>query len=169
MKTAVRVIFFVILLSAFSFTREAEDFTDAIHAYLQQRVEAEKINGGIVVGIVDENGSSIISYGKLDNGTDQEVNGDTVFGLHSTTGTFTRLLLQDMIERGEMKLDDPAAKYLPKSVKMPTYNGKEITLRHLAKETPGFHKFSEGLTLNAGIIMLILPSRKWMPSCPAIN
>ena len=137
MITTVRVICFTLLLSAFSFHAAAEDFTDAIHAYLQQRVEAEKINFGIVVGIVDENGSSIVSYGKLDNGTDQEVNGDTLFGICSMTSTFTGLLLQDMVERGEMKLDDPVAKYLPESVKMPTRNGKEITLRHLVTETSG--------------------------------
>ncbi|MGA2279302.1 MAG: serine hydrolase [Verrucomicrobiota bacterium] len=86
---------------------------------------------------MDEHGSSIVSFGKLDNGTDREANGDTLFNVHSATGTFTHLLLLDMVERGEMKLDDPVAGYLPKSVKMPTYHGKEITLRHLVKETSG--------------------------------
>jgi len=142
MTTAIRVLCFMILLSASSFRAAAEDFTNVIHAYLQQRIEAEKINGCIVVGIVDEHGSSIVSYGKLDNGTDQEANGDTVFAIYSATGTFTWLLLQDMVERGEMKLDDPVAKYLPKSVTMPTHNGKEITLRHLAKETSGLPDFT---------------------------
>jgi CubicO group peptidase (beta-lactamase class C family) len=137
MIPAVRVICFTLLLSASPFRAAAEDFTNAIHAYLQQCVEAEKINVGIVVGIVDEHGSRIVSYGKLDNGTDQEVNGDTVFEIRSMTGTFTGLLLQDMIERGEMKLDDPVAKYLPNSVRMPIHNGKEITLRHLVAETSG--------------------------------
>ena len=137
MIPALRVICFTILLSAFSFCAAAEDFTNAIHAYLQQYVEAEKINVGVVVGIVDEHGSRIVSCGKTDNGTDQEVNGDTVFEIRSMTSTFTGLLLQDMIERGEMKLDDPVAKYLPKSVRMPTRNGKEITLRHLVAETSG--------------------------------
>ena len=121
----------------FSFRAAAEDFTNAIHAYLQKYIEAEKINAGIVIGLVDEHGSSIVSCGKLDNGTDREVNGDTLFEIRSMTGTFTGLLLQDMIERGEMKLDDPVAKYLPKSVKMPSRNGKEITLRHLVTETSG--------------------------------
>src|SRR5207253_883000 len=37
----------------------------------------------------------------------------------------------------EMKLNDPVAKYLPKSVKMPTRNGKEITLLQLATHTSG--------------------------------
>src|SRR6476659_5938268 len=118
-RSVVRIIGFAILLSLLSFRASAEDFTDAIHAYLQQTVSAVTPNGCIVVGIVDEHGSRIVSYGKLDNGTDQEANGDTVFAVHSATGTFTRFLLQDMVERGEMKLDDPVAKYLPKSVKVP--------------------------------------------------
>ena len=145
MITAVRIICFTILLSVFSFRAAAEDFTNAIHAFLQHRAEIEKKPGGIVVGIVDEHGSSIISYGKLDGGTDQEVNGDTVFALHSGTCTFTALLLQDMIARGEMNLDDPVAKYLPKSVKMPSHNGKEITLRHLVTETSSLPNFGDKL------------------------
>jgi CubicO group peptidase (beta-lactamase class C family)/GH35 family endo-1,4-beta-xylanase len=137
MITVVRVICLTILLSAFSFRAAAEDITNAIHAYLQQYVEAEKINAGIVVGIVDEHGSRIVSCGKMDDGTDREVNGDTLFQIGSITKTFTGLLLQDTVERGEMKLDDPVAKYLPKSVKMPTHNGKQITLLQLATHTSG--------------------------------
>jgi CubicO group peptidase (beta-lactamase class C family) len=143
MITTVRVICFTILLSAFPFCASAEDFTDAIHTFLQQRVEMEKRDIGIVVGIVDANGSSIISCGKMDNGTDQEVNGDTLFEIGSITKTFTALLLQDMIERGQMKLDDPVAKYLPASVKMPTRNGKEITLLQLATHTSGLPKMPD--------------------------
>ena len=141
---AIRVVCFAILLAAFSFRAAAEDFTNAIRAYLQQCLEAEKANVGIAVGIVDENGSSVVSCGKLDNGTDQEVNGDTVFAIRSITVAFTGLLLQDMIERGQMKLDDPVAMYLPKSVKMPTYHGKEITLRHLVAEASGLLRPSDG-------------------------
>ena len=100
--TAARVICFTMLLAAFSSSSSAEDFTNAIHAFLQHRGESEKRPGGIVVGLVDEHGSSVIAYGKLDNGTDEEVNGETVFGLHSQTCIYTALLLVDMIERGEI-------------------------------------------------------------------
>jgi CubicO group peptidase (beta-lactamase class C family) len=137
MVHATRVICFTLLLTASSSLAAAEEFTEAIHAFLQQRVEVEKRDVGIVVGLVDEHGSSVISCGKLDNGTDQEVNGDTVFEIGSVTKTFTGLLLQDMVERVQMKLDDPVAKYLPESVKMPTRNGKEITLLQLATHTSG--------------------------------
>jgi serine-type D-Ala-D-Ala carboxypeptidase/endopeptidase len=137
MISAVRVICCTLFLSAFPFRASAEDFTNAIGAFLQQRVEVEKRDVGIVVGIVDDHGSSVVSCGKMDNGTDQEVNGDTLFDLASITKTFTALLLQDMVERGKMKLDDPVAKYLPESVKMPARNGKEITLLQLATHTSG--------------------------------
>ena len=62
-----------------------------------------------MVGLVDERGCHIVSCGKMDDGTDRDVNGDTLFDLASVTKTFTALLLQDMVEHGEMKLDDPVA------------------------------------------------------------
>ncbi len=143
MNTVIRIICFTLLLSAFPFRAAAEDLTNAIHAFLQHRGDLEKTEGAIVVGILDEHGSSVIGYGKLDNGTDAEVNGDTMFSLYSSTCMFTALLTQDMVERGEMNLDDPAAKCLPDSVKMPTHNGKQITLRHLVTEYSGFPYLSE--------------------------
>ena len=145
MANGIRVIGLGIALASFSFHAEAEDFTNAIHAYLQHRAEVEGKPGGIVIGLANEQGNTIISYGKLDEATDKEVNGDSVFALHSGTGWFTALLLQDMIDRGEMKLDDPVSKYLPGSVKMPSYQGKEITLRHLVTETSGLPDFLDKL------------------------
>lgn len=136
-KKNVRLICFALGFYLLQFPVAAEDFTNAIHSYLKHCIETDKINCGIVVGIVDEHGSCIVSYGKMDDSTDMEVNGDTLFEIGSVTKTFTTLLLQDMIERGEMKLDDPVAKYLPKSIKMPIYGGKEITLLHLATHTSG--------------------------------
>jgi serine-type D-Ala-D-Ala carboxypeptidase/endopeptidase len=145
MITAVRATCFTIVFSTFSFGASAEDFTNAIRAFLQQRIEVEKRSVSIVVGIVDEHENRVVSYGKMDNGTDQEVNGDTLFDIASITKPFTGLLLQDMIERGEMKLDDPVQKYLPASVKMPTRNGKEITLLHLVTHTSGLPHFAANL------------------------
>src|SRR5688572_3644637 len=113
------------LFSMFSMRVNGEEFNDAIRAYLQNCIEPATAKIGFVVGIVNENGARLVSYGKLDNGTDQEVNGDTVFEIGSDTKTFTALLLQDMVDRGEMKLDDPVAHYLPEAVTMPIRNGKE--------------------------------------------
>ena len=143
MITIAQFIGFTILVSAFSFPAGAADLTNAVRVFLQQHVEG--INVGIVIGIVDERGSRVVSCGKLDNGTDEQVNGDTVFEIGSVGKTFTALLLQDMIERGEMKLDAPVAKYLPRSVRMPTRNGKEITLHHLATHCSGLPGIPDNL------------------------
>ena len=130
-------VWFGLILCSVSFRVSGEEFTNAIRAFLKQRVEVEKRDVGVVVGIVDEHGSRVISCGKLDNGTDQEVTGDTLFEIGSITKTFTALLLQDMIERGQMSLEEPVGKYLPQSVKMPSRNGKQITLLHLVTHTSG--------------------------------
>lgn len=91
----------------------------------------------MVIGVIDEHGSQVFAAGKLDNGTDQEVNGDTLFEIGSITKTFTVLLLEDMVNRSEMKLDDPVEKYLPESVKVPSRGGKKITLLNLAAQDSG--------------------------------
>src|SRR5207248_6095939 len=108
-------------------------------------------DAGMVIGLVDERGSRVLAGGKLDNGTRQEVNGDTVFEIGSVTKTFTPLLLVDMVERGEVKLDDPIAKYLPESVKVPARNGKEITLLDLVTHTAGLPRDPDNLTPTRGL------------------
>jgi serine-type D-Ala-D-Ala carboxypeptidase/endopeptidase len=114
-----------------------DGFTDdpAIKTFLHDNFEGKNV--GMVIGLVDEKGSRTFGAGKLDNGTDQEVNGDTVFEIGSVTKTFTTLLLQDMVQRGDMKLEEPVGKYLPATVKMPTRSDKEITLLDLATHSSG--------------------------------
>src|SRR6266478_667761 len=76
-----------------SFTNESE-----IKAFLHDNFDGKSF--GMVVGLVDEHGGKVFNAGKLDNNTDREVNGDTVFEIGSITKSFTTLLLQDMVERG---------------------------------------------------------------------
>jgi serine-type D-Ala-D-Ala carboxypeptidase/endopeptidase len=60
-----------------------------------------------------------------------------VFEIGSITKVLTALLLTDMVARGEVAFGDPVAKYLPKSVRVPGYNGTPITLVDLASYTSG--------------------------------
>src|SRR3954471_8304968 len=108
---------------------------EGIQQFLHRSFDGK--NSGMVIGVVDEHGSQVFAVGKLDNGTDQEVNGDTLFEIGSITKTLTVLLLEDMAHRGEMKLDDPVENYLPKSVKVPSHGGKKITLQNLAAQDSG--------------------------------
>jgi CubicO group peptidase (beta-lactamase class C family) len=67
---------------------------------LVQRVDSDRKNIGIVLGVLDENGRHVITHGK--SGTDRALDGSTVFEIGSISKTFTGLLLADMIERGEV-------------------------------------------------------------------
>ncbi|HLK18934.1 MAG TPA: serine hydrolase [Bryobacteraceae bacterium] len=108
-----------------------------IRAMLENRIDVGKKAVGIVVGTIDEKGRSVIGYGRLAKDRDQKPDGDTVFEIGSITKVFTSLILADMVERGEVKLDDPIAKYLPASVTVPSRNGKQITLLDISMQISG--------------------------------
>src|ERR1051325_10969913 len=78
-----------------------------IRRILIDRVDTQRQTLGIVVGVIDSKGQRIISYGALNQNDARQVNGDTVFEIGSITKVFTSLLLADMVQRGEVALDDP--------------------------------------------------------------
>ena len=116
-----------------------------IHQILVDRVDSYKKSVGIVVGIIGPQGSKIYSYGRLAADSKAVPDGDTVFEIGSVTKVFTSLLLADMVQRGEVKLDDPASKYLPASVKMPERNGRKIALIDLATHTSGLPRLPSNI------------------------
>jgi serine-type D-Ala-D-Ala carboxypeptidase/endopeptidase len=112
--------------------------TDAeIRQILVDRIDVQQQSIGIVVGVIGPEGRRVIAYGHLDKGDPRPLNGDTIFEIGSMTKVFTSLLLADMVQRGEVALDDPVAKYLPAGVKMPERNGRQITLVDLSTHTSG--------------------------------
>jgi serine-type D-Ala-D-Ala carboxypeptidase/endopeptidase len=114
-------------------------FSTAEHEAVETFLEKDftSANAAMVIGLVDENGSRIYGAGTLDNGTENKVDGDSVFFIGSVSKTFTALLLLEMAQRGEVNLDDPLAKYLPETVDVPVFDGKKISLLHLATNTAG--------------------------------
>jgi CubicO group peptidase (beta-lactamase class C family) len=108
-----------------------------IKSVLQTCVDKQHRAPGIVVGVVDKGGTKIIAYGRKERGKPEPVDGDTLFEIGSITKVFTTLLLQDMVDHNEVKLDDSLARFLPHTVKTPTRDGREITLVDLATHTSG--------------------------------
>ncbi len=108
----------------------------AVQAILNEQVTAKK-TAGIVVGLLDADGSHrVLSAGKADN-RGLVLDGNTVFEIGSITKTFTASLLADMVARDEVRLSDRVQQYLPASVTMPARNGREITLLDLATVNSG--------------------------------
>ena len=89
-----------------------------IRKILADRIGAEDLGVGIVVGVIDSNGRRVVGYGSLAKNDRRHLDGDTVFEIGSMTKVFTSLLLMDMTRRGEVALTDPVSKYLPAGVKV---------------------------------------------------
>jgi CubicO group peptidase (beta-lactamase class C family) len=97
----------------------------------------------LVVGLVEQGGSRVIAHGHARRGNDELVTGDSVFEVGSVTKVFTSLLLADMVDKGEVKLHDPIALYVPKSVKSP--RARDITLLHLSRHTSGLPSWPDNM------------------------
>jgi serine-type D-Ala-D-Ala carboxypeptidase/endopeptidase len=111
--------------------------TDEIREILVRRVDHQKQAVGIVAGIIEPNGRRVVAYGHLAKGDPCTVDGDTIFEIGSVSKVFTSLLLADMVNRNQVTLDDPVAKYLPDDVTLPARSGKVITLLELSTHSSG--------------------------------
>ena len=107
-----------------------------IRGILADRIDKYRQSVGIVVGLIEPQGGRVIAYGKLDQADGRPLNGDTVYEIASITKLFTSLALAEMVQRGDVKLTDPVAKYLT-WIKVPERDGHQITLEDLATHTSG--------------------------------
>jgi CubicO group peptidase (beta-lactamase class C family) len=118
---------------------------DEIRKILSERIDRDHRAVGLVVGVIDGKGRRVISYGSLAKDDKRPLNGDTIFEIGSVTKVFTSLILMDMVQKGEVALTDPVAKYLPERVKVPERNGKKITLADLSTQTSGLARMPNNL------------------------
>lgn len=99
----------------------------------------------IAIGIIDKDGPQYYLFGTKTVGG-QPVNEHTIYEIGSISKTFTGILLAQMVQNGQMKTDDPAQKYLPAAVTLPTRNGQQITLGHLSDHTSALARMPTNFT-----------------------
>ena len=114
--------------------------TDAeISALIAER-NAPREGQGIVVGVLGPEGRRIVAGG---TGAGAAVDGTSLYEIGSITKVFTALILADMVNKGEVSLDDPAAKFLPAGHRMPERGGRQITLRDLSTHRSGLPRMAD--------------------------
>src|SRR5690554_3319733 len=98
-------------------------------------------------------------YGFADVATDRRVDEDTIYHWASITKTLTAVAAMQLVERGQLSLDESVADYLPeiKSVHNPFGPMDEITVGHLITHSSGFR----GSTFPWG------SGKAWYPHEPA--
>jgi serine-type D-Ala-D-Ala carboxypeptidase/endopeptidase len=115
-----------------------------IRALLAKRMEHNGV--GVVVGVIEPAGRRVVAYGRSGAADGRPLDGDTIFQIGSVSKSFVALVLADMVLKGEVKLDDPAAKYLPAGVKMPQ-RGRPITLVDLSLHMSGLPRMPTNFDL----------------------
>jgi CubicO group peptidase (beta-lactamase class C family) len=86
------------------------------------------------------------AYGEADLGKGTLVDTDTVFHLASVGKQMTAVAILQLVEKGKLSLDDPAAKYLPELRGW----ADKVTIRHLLLHTGGLPDVYEALEEKGG-------------------
>jgi CubicO group peptidase (beta-lactamase class C family) len=117
-----------------------KDTVDAIAARFAARGGQPGLAYGIVAGgsLVHSGGCGVRSTGPAGDGPVPDA--DTVFRIASMTKSFTATLLMLLRDRGLLRLDDPAGRYVPEltGLSSPSADCPPISIRHLMTMTAGF-------------------------------
>lgn len=145
LKSLIIVLFLIIsFLASPALKTFAQIPMDSIKAIIEREV-ANKRSKSIIVGIVDANGRYMVSAGIKSDKDPFAPDNNTMYELGSIGKLFTTLLLAEMSLKGELNYNDPVSKYLPQYVKVPSKNGKQITLLHLSTHRSGLGRMPYNL------------------------
>lgn len=132
--------------TVFTTQAQSHEISKEVKENIKSRVDNE-VSTGIVVGIVTPEGTSYFSYGVKSNESKEPLDENSVFEIGSISKTFTGLLLAIMVEKGELKLDDPLQSLLPEGVTAPTKDGESIKLYQLSNHTSSLPRMPSNIIM----------------------
>jgi len=139
------IVYLLFIISTFSNAQENLSYSQ-IKEIIKTAIDNNR-SSGIIVGILDENSNRVISYGKTSKENGNTPDRYTMYEIGSVTKVFTSLLLEDMADHGELNINDPISKFLPKNIKTPSRDGKEIKLIDLSTQTSGLPRMPDNYIL----------------------
>lgn len=138
-----KIFFTIFILTALSAAISAQD----INKILEERLRLDPLGSAFSAVVVTEQGTKFYNVGKTSKQTNAKIaDENTVYEIGSITKVFVGILLAEAVKRGEVKLDDPISKHLPKTVVTPKFNGKEITLLDLTTHRSSLPRLPENFS-----------------------
>ncbi len=99
---------------------------------------------GVSVAVIEPSGI-VMTRGFGRAGTERQVDADTLFRIGSISKTFTWIAIMQLVEAGELSLDDPINDHLPEALRIPADGFSEpILVRHLLTHSAGFEDSALG-------------------------
>jgi CubicO group peptidase (beta-lactamase class C family) len=132
---AVAAVAALTLAAAWPASAQSLPTDSAIREIIRTRVDSGR-SRAIAVGVFENGKRRFISYGSAGPGR-APLDEHTIFEIGSISKTFTGLLLAEAVTREEVRLDEPVAQLLPKGTKVPSRDGREITLLELSTHRSG--------------------------------
>ncbi|HEX8248743.1 MAG TPA: serine hydrolase domain-containing protein [Pyrinomonadaceae bacterium] len=137
--------FFLIFFSLFSNTMNAQTdrFSEnykIFKAFYEKELKEAAVVGSSFVFLKDNKIIAQEFYGAANLEKKQKTDANTIYHWASNTKPFTGIAIMQLRDRGLLKLDDAAIKYLPEleAVHNPFGAMNEITIRHLLNHSAGF-------------------------------
>ncbi len=111
-------------------------------ADIERQMAEDGITGAAIALVDDQQVVWARGFGYADAAKQVLATKDTLFGIGSTSKTFTAAMIMQLVEQGLVKLDDPLTKYIPRfSIGSPlgpyTSTGGPITVRMLLLQHSG--------------------------------
>lgn len=113
---------------------------DKFKVFYERELKLNEIVGSSFVFLKDNKALAQHFYGSQNLEKNQKTDENTIYHWASNTKPFTGIAIMQLRDRGLLKLDDPAVKYLPELEKVYNPFGKmsDITIRNLMNHTAGF-------------------------------
>lgn len=113
------------------------NISEQINSYLEPLVQEQKFSGAI---LASQNGSILYSngFGKANFELTVENTTKTKFRIGSITKTFTAVSVLQLVQKGELNLEDTVSQYYPNQK-----DGDKITIHHLLTHTSGIPNYTD--------------------------
>ncbi|MGH8070164.1 MAG: serine hydrolase domain-containing protein [Candidatus Entotheonellia bacterium] len=138
--------------------------TQAIDHVLSRAVNAQDVPGVVAMAATDQGVMYEGAFGTRELGKDAAMTPDTVVWIDSMTKAITAAAAMQLVERGQLQLDSPAADVVPELAKAQVLEGfdtagtpqlraakRAMTLKHLLTHTAGFSYDSIVVMCPAGL------------------
>lgn len=125
----------VVIVAQAGFCASAQSNTELRELVAAQVEPWLDVGAGAAVVIRDQGRTTFLDFGFADREADRRVSPDAIFNLASVGKLFAATLLAQAVERDELRLDDPVAKYVTELQRGGDIG--RVTLGQLASHTSG--------------------------------
>jgi CubicO group peptidase (beta-lactamase class C family) len=106
---------------------------DPVATVALERIAETEIPACLAISVVDQ--GTRFTYGCSADAGPAAFTQDSIFEIGSISKVFVGLILADMVRKGELSIDDAAAKHSRPGAKLPSRGDREITLNDLVTHT----------------------------------